>query len=89
MRFMKLLPSIAVLSLGAAGLASASPAAGGGPDPAPAGSPVAKAALDANEPIVSGRSVSAHHKSKMHHVRANPDHLGDAPLADEIAPAGE
>jgi hypothetical protein len=91
MRFHQILPLIAVLSLCAAGAALASPASGSGPDPASSTvAPVGKALLDGNDaPIVSGRSVSAHHKSRMHHVRINPDRLSDAPLADEGTPSGE
>ena len=89
MRFHQILPTIAVFCL-CAGAASASPASGGGPDREVAAAPVSKAALDAPDaPIVSGRSVSAHHKSRMHHVRINPGVLNNSPLADEGAPAGE
>ncbi len=44
--------------------------------------PVAAAAYAPNEaPIVSGRSVLTHHKSKMHHIRVRPDEALDAPGA--------
>ncbi|MGA2638917.1 hypothetical protein [Methylocella sp.] len=90
MRFHQILPLIAVLSICAAGAALASPGSGGAPDPASSAAPVGKALLDGNDaPIVSGRSVSARHKSRMHHVRINPDQLSDAPLAYESAPSGE
>ena len=87
MRFYQTVPTIAILCLCMGG-AFASPASGGGPDRDVAAAPVSKAVLDTHEaPIVSGRSVSAHHKSRMHHVRVNP--LSNSPLADEGAPAGE
>ena len=89
MRFHQILPTIAVLCLCTCG-AFAGPASGGAPDRDVAAAPVSKAVLDTHEaPIVSGRSVSAHHKSRMHHVRVNPDALSNSPLADEGAPAGE
>jgi hypothetical protein len=89
MRIHKFLPLVAILCL-CAGAAFAGPVSGGGPDHDVAAAPVSKALLDAHEaPIVSGRSVSAHHKSRMHHVRSNPDGLSDEPLADEIAPSSE
>jgi hypothetical protein len=88
MRFHRILPSIAILCFCTAA-AFASPASGGRPNRDFSAAPVGKA-LDAHEaPIVSGRSVSAHHKSRMHHVRINPDKLGNAPLADENPPSGE
>ena len=89
MRFHQILPSIAILCL-CASAAFASPVSGARPDRDVAAAPVGKALVDAHEaPIVSGRSVSAHHKSRMHHVRVNPDELRNAPLADESAPSGE
>ncbi|MGO9673551.1 MAG: hypothetical protein ACLPSF_05195 [Methylocella sp.] len=89
MRFHQFFLSIAILSLCAAGPALASPAVSG-PAPASAAAPVGKALLNANDaPIVSGRSVSAHHKSRMHHVRINSDRSSDAPLANEAAPSAE
>jgi hypothetical protein len=96
MRFHQIFPVIAIsglcaiLSLCAMGSAFANPTSGGGGEPAAVAAPVGKASLDTSEaPIVSGRSASAHHRSKMHHVHLNLDQLGGAPLADETAPAGE
>lgn len=89
MRFHQILPLITILCLCTGG-AFAGPASGGGPDRDVAAAPVSKVVLDTHDaPIVSGRSVSAHHKSRMHHVRVNPDALSNSPLADEGAPAGE
>jgi len=44
----------------------------------------------ANEPVVvSGRSVSAHHKSRMHHVRVKNDDSAAAPVAGDLAPQSD
>jgi hypothetical protein len=44
----------------------------------------------ANEAVVvSGRSVSAHHKSRMHHVRVKRDDSADAPVAGDLAPQSD
>ncbi len=80
---------VSIFSLAIAGAAFASPVSGkGSAAEAPAApAPVARTAYDANEaPIVSGRSVSAHRKSKMHHVRISPDQFGDGQLAEEATP---
>ncbi len=52
--------------------------------------PPNRAAGVANEPVVvSGRSVSAHHKSRMHHVRVKSDDSAAAPVAGDLAPQSD
>jgi hypothetical protein len=37
-------------------------------------------------PIVSGRSISIHHKTKMHHVKAKPvDTIEESPMITEMS----
>lgn len=85
MRFHQILPTIAVLGSFVAGAAVANPASRGAEVPANANpAPVGKVLAESYAaPIVSGRSASAHRKSRMHHVRSGSERQDDAPLADE------
>ena len=96
MRFHQIFPAIAIsglcaiLSLCAAGAAFASPDLRRERRTRTVTRLSARRVLDTNEaPIVSGRSASAHHRSKMHHVHMNLDQLRRRPLADEATPSGE
>jgi hypothetical protein len=81
MRFPIDLAFISFFSLAAAGAALGSPISSSGPVTERAAASVATAENEA--PIVSGRSISARHKSKMHHVRTAPDQAIEGPFADE------
>jgi hypothetical protein len=90
MHFQKSLFLVSILNLAAAGSACGSPMSGNGSDAAPAGATVAKTAYDTHAaPIVSGRSVSVHHKTKLHHVRSNPDSSSEESLADVAPPPNQ
>jgi hypothetical protein len=88
MSLQKSLLRISVFGAMAIGPAFGGPVSGKGSEPGPAAPTVAPAAYN-EAPIVSGRSVSARHKSKMHHVRARPDQPGEGLLADEGPAAGQ
>jgi hypothetical protein len=54
-----------------------------GDHPLPASGPVSARHAEPQAPIVMGRSVSAHYKTKLHHIKMKPLELVETPVPAE------